>query len=208
MKNREKSFFIVQFSPDGNGVPYFMDKDWSPELPDYDLYNSPPVERLFSESYILKAKTKTLDGDYLVEDNLISMDMYGLCKELNVRCISIPVDIELYRKKVPAKKYFLFFLRSYLSIMDRDNSIYEVSVDHETGKFNTPEDRGLEKTYYESIDLFEIKEEINEHLFFCNEIAAPVCSDIFKSKFELLGLKGVGFKEINSDYKYSAWGAL
>lgn len=198
-------FFIVQSDPDGKGIPYFMDKHWTPELPDYEFYDSPPCEVDFFNAYSLKAKTYQLNGDYLVDENLVSNEMLYLCEKLNVKCIRIPVDINLHRGFRPQKKYFLFFPLSYLSILDKDESTYTISIDLDSGKLNTQEERGLKKTYYESIDKFKIKNNIREHLFFCNEIAASVCSIQFKNEYEALGLTGVSFKEINEHYQYSAW---
>ena len=198
-------FFIVQSDPDGKGIPYFMDKHWTPELPDYEFYDSPPCEGDFLNAYSLKAKTYQLNGDYLVDENLVSNEMLYLCEKLNVKCIRIPVDINLHRGFRPQKKYFLFFPLSYLSILDKDESTYAISIDLDSGKLNTQEERGLKKTYYESIDKFKIKNNIREHLFFCNEIAASVCSIQFKNEYETLGLTGVSFKEINDNYQYSAW---
>ncbi len=198
-------FFIVQSDPDGKGIPYFMDKHWTPELPDYEFYDSPPCEVDFLNAYSLKAKTYQLNGDYLVDENLVSNEMLYLCEKLNIKCIRIPVDINLHRGVRPQKKYFLFFPLSYLSILDKDESTYTISIDLDSGKLNTQEERGLKKTYYESIDKFKIKNNIREHLFFCNEIAASVCSIQFKNEYEALGLTGVSFKEINDNYQYSAW---
>ncbi|MCU7986726.1 MULTISPECIES: imm11 family protein [Shewanella] len=205
MSINPQAFFIVQSDPDGKGIPYFMDKHWTPELPDYEFYDSPPCEGDFLNAYSLKAKTYQLNGDYLVDENLVSNEMLYLCEKLNVKCIRIPVDINLHRGVRPQKKYFLFFPLSYLSILDKDESTYTISIDLDSGKLNTQEERGLKKTYYESIDKFKIKNNIREHLFFCNEIAASVCSIQFKNEYEALGLTGVSFKEINDNYQYSAW---
>ena len=205
MSTNLQPFFIVQSDPDGKGIPYFMDKHWTPELPDYEFYDSPPCEGDFLNAYSLKAKTYQLNGDYLVDENLVSNEMLYLCEKLNIKCIRIPVDINLHRGVRPQKKYFLFFPLSYLSILDKDESTYTISIDLDSGKLNTQEERGLKKTYYESIDKFKIKNNIHEHLFFCNEIAASVCSIQFKNEYETLGLTGVSFKEINDNYQYSAW---
>ena len=63
----------------------------------------------FLNAYSLKAKTYQLNGDYLVDENLISNEMLCLCEKLNVKCIRIPVDINLHRGVRPQKKYFLFY---------------------------------------------------------------------------------------------------
>lgn len=201
----KKSFFVLKYSPDGKGIPSFIDKIWTPELPDYDFYNFAPCAKSFLAKYDVKIKATKLDGDYLPEDELVSDSIRILCEELDVKCICIPVDVRLQRNRTPEKKYNLFFLTSYISILDQEHSVFNISIDPETGKLNTPEDRGLHKVFYDSIDLFKVRDDIDENLFFCNEIAAPVCSSAFKDEYENRGLTGITFIKIDDNYKYDAW---
>lgn len=205
MINSENEFFVIEYSPNDEDIPHFMDKVWVPELPDYDLFTAPPLPENFSDDYVVKLKTYKLNGDYFPNDNLISSDMLMLLSELKVKCISIPVKVELYKDKSPPKEYYLFYILSYLSIMDVSKSIFTISKDIETSEFNTPDGKGLDKIYYERIDEFKVRDDIHEHLFICNEISKPVCSSLFKSKFESLNLCGVKFEKIDGNYKYDAW---
>ncbi|MFG1175844.1 imm11 family protein [Erwiniaceae bacterium CAU 1747] len=205
MMNSESEFFVIEYSPNDEGIPHFMDKEWVPELPDYDLFTAPPSPDDFSDGYAVKVKSYKLDGDYFPNDNLISSDMLMLLSELNVKCISIPAMVGLYKNKAPSKNYYLFYILSYLSIIDESKSIFTISTDIETGELNTPEDKGLDKIYYEKIDKFKIRGDVQEHLFFCKEISKPVCSLLFKSEFEKLKLTGVTFERIDDNYKYDAW---
>ncbi|MBI6549756.1 hypothetical protein [Xenorhabdus lircayensis] len=205
MINTENNFFIVKYAPDGVGLPDFMDKEWSPELPYYDIYKNPPSLETLADKYNIKIKSYQLDGDFFVKDRLISLEMLKLCNELKINCITVPVEIQLYRKKIPQKQYFIFFLSDYLSILDLNKSVFSISKDIYTGKLETPEDSGLDRIYYETIDKFCIKEGISQHLFFCQELAKPVCSHVFKEKFESLNLKGAEFEIIDNNYKYDAW---
>ncbi|PHM73080.1 imm11 family protein [Xenorhabdus kozodoii] len=205
MTHTENDFFIVKYSPDGVGIPYFMDKEWNPELPSYDIYKKPPSLEELADKYNIKIKSNQLDGDFFVKDRLVSLDILNLCKELKINCITVPVTIQLYRNKTPKKQYFLFFLSDYISILDPEKSIFSISRDIYTDKLDTPEDKGLDKIYYEKIDKFHIKEDISKHLFFCQELSKPVCSNVFKEKFESLNLKGVEFEIIDDNYKYDAW---
>lgn len=205
MSSNQNCFFIVQFIPGGAGVPPFFGKDWTPELPDYTFYDSPPREETFATSYRLKAKTISLNGDYFVEDHLASMAMCDLCERLNVKFFHIPVEIDLYRGKTPKKSYYLFFLKSYISILDRESSIYSLSNDMENANLNTSKPSERTRLFYDSIELFKVKASISENLFFCNELMLPVCSKVFKDECERLGLEGVGFKPLDESYKYSAW---
>ncbi|MCG8710944.1 hypothetical protein JHU04_004262 [Brenneria sp. 4F2] len=208
MSSNKNCFFIVQFLPGSAGVPPFFGKDWAPELPDYSFYDSPPQEEIFATSYRLKAKTRDLSGDYFIEDNLASMDMCNLCERLNVKFIRIPVEIDLYRRKSPRKKYYLFFLKNYISILDKKNSIYSLSTDMENGDLNISESSEGARLFYDSIELFKVKGGISENLFFCSELMLPVCSKLFKEECERLDLEGVRFKPLDDSYKYSAWEGL
>ncbi|MRX40866.1 hypothetical protein GJU43_16375 [Flavobacterium sp. LC2016-23] len=206
MINDENDFFVIEYQPNDSGMPHFMDKEWKPELPDYDFFKAPPSSGDFSDHYLAKVKAYNLDGDYFPDDDLISSEMLMLVSKLDVKFISVPIKVSLYRDKTPSNKYFLFYLSSYLSIMDEDSSVFTISKDIETGKLNTPDERGLDNTHYEKIDKFKIRSDIKEHLFFCKEISKPVCSLLFKSEFESLKLRGVKFEKIDDNYKYDPWG--
>ena len=205
MNSNQNCFFIVQFLPGSAGVPPFFDKEWMPELPDYSFYDSPPREEMFATSYRLKAKTTNLSGDYFIEDDLASIDMCDLCERLNVKFIRIPVEVDLYRGKTPRKKYYLFFLKSYIPILDREKSIYSLSTDMGNEDLNISEFSEGARFFYDSIELFKVKSDINENLFFCSELMLPVCSQVFKDECERLSLEGMCFKPLDDNYKYSAW---
>lgn len=207
MIDSQNSFFIIERSPDNEGVPAYMAKEYKPELPDFsfNIFEKPADPSQFAEKYFIKAKASKLDGDFLPEDFLASIEFINLCNKLNVKHIQIPVDLKLYRDKTPEKKYFLFFMLTYLDALDEEKSEFIVSVDINTGKPNTPEGRGLERTYYEKIDKFYVKDDISENLFFCREISKPVCSNKFKEKYESLNLKGIKFTAIDDNYKFDAW---
>jgi len=96
-------------------------------------------------------------------------------------------------------------LLDYIEALDQSNSRYSVSRDVDSGLLNTKEERGLDKTYYDEIDLFIVKKEIKSNLFFCQELSKPVCSKLFKEKFEIHKLKGIEFKAIDESFKYDAW---
>lgn len=205
MSNTTEQFYVMEYLPDDAGSPYFMDKEWDPELPDYDIFTAPPKPTDFSPLYRLKSNATQLDGDFLISDNLVSFNFLKLCEEFLVHSVHIPVNISLLRKKKPEKDYYLFFLLDYVEILDREKSDYTISQDVESGLLNTPESRGLDKTYYDAIDLFIVKKEIKNNLFFCRELSKPVCSNSFKEKFEMFGLKGIDFKSIDENFRYDAW---
>jgi hypothetical protein len=195
----------MEYTPDGLGSPYFMDKNWAPELPDYDIFVAPPTINDFESKYVLKVDSAHLDGDYLVSDNLASSLFLDLCKEFGVNLICRPLEVQLLNKKSPEKKYFLFFLADYMEILDKEKSTYIVSTDIDSGLPDTPEDRGLDKTYYDKIDVFIVNDNVSSNLFFCQDISKPVCSGEFKNKFEALGLKSIEFHPLDESFRYDAW---
>ncbi|KJV35876.1 MULTISPECIES: imm11 family protein [Erwiniaceae] len=205
MNKSNEIFYVMEYLPDDAGCPHFMDKNWDPELPDYDIFVSPPVESNFAKSYALKAASEKLDGDYLISDNLVSSGFLNLCEKFGVRKISRHADITLLKKKKPEKEYFLFFLVDYIEILDKEKSLFNISHDIESGLPDTPEARGLDKTYYDKIDRFIIKKDVEKHLFFCQELSKPVCSKALKDEFQTLGMKGIEFKIIDEDFKYDPW---
>ncbi|XTZ38655.1 imm11 family protein [Salmonella enterica] len=205
MSNSVAEFYVMEYLPDDAGSPYFMDKEWAPDLPDYDIFTAPPAIGDFVDKYYLKASAIQLDGDFLVNDNLVSADFFYLCKEFSANIIHIPVDISLIKGGKPKKEYYLFFLLDYIEILDQKESQYVISHDIESGLPNTPAARGLDKNYYETIDLFVVKKKIKSNFFFCQELSKPVCSKAFKEKFEERGLKSIEFKIIDENFKYDAW---
>ncbi len=205
MNKTTEQFYVMEYLPDNAGNPFFMDKTWDPELPDYDIFMSPPNACDFSSLYRLRASTIQLDGDYLINDNLVSSDFIKVCEECFANNIHIPVDISLLKNKKPEREYYLFFLLDYIEALDQSNSRYSVSRDIDSGLLNTKEERGLDKTYYDEIERFIVKKEIKTNLFFCQELSKPVCSKFFKERFEIYNLKGIEFKAIDESFKYNAW---
>ena len=98
VNNLIEEYYVMEYQPDGTGSPYFMEKIWEPELPDYDIFTAPPGPSDFQSGYHLKAAASLLDGDFLISDNLVSLDFYKLCSKFSVNSIHIPVEIELCKK--------------------------------------------------------------------------------------------------------------
>jgi len=109
MNKTTEQFYVMEYLSDNAGNPFFMHKIWDPQLPDYDIFMSPPNISDFSSLYRLRASTNQLDGDYLISDNLVSYDFMKVCEECFANNIYIPVDISLLKNKKPEKKYYLFF---------------------------------------------------------------------------------------------------
>ncbi len=200
-----QDFYVMEYLPDDAGSPHFMDKNWSPELPDYDIFTSPPEEHSFSENYRLKASTEELDCDFSFIDNLASSVFIELCNKYGVSYLCRNLNISLLKRKKPEKEYFLFYLTDYIEILDKEKSKYIISQDIYTGLPDTTDSRGLSKTYYDEISNFVIKKDLKKDLFFCQELSRPVCSLKFKEDFESRNLKGIEFINIDDNFKYNAW---
>ncbi|WNY83039.1 hypothetical protein NNQ28_01075 [Cronobacter dublinensis] len=114
---------------------------------------------------------------------------------LNVEYLNVPLKIELSNRVGLSKNYNLFYLKKYVSIIDKDKSEYEID------DFITDD----EKIYFSKIDRFVVKEGVNDHLFFCTDIGKPVCSLYFKERFAKQGLVGIDFIGIDSNYRYDEW---
>lgn len=206
MKKYKNKFYTLECNPGVAGLPPYIDKKYTPDLPYFDIFTSPPKEEDFIERYKLRTSVKDISGDYFLDDDIVSSDLVKMCQSLNIAFLSVPLDIVLNGRKYPSKNYSLFYLKKYISILDVKESSYEISRDLDSGKLNTPQEMGLDKVYYEKITNFVIKKDINEDLFFCTDIIKPVCSEKFKSLFQEKCFSGINFIPIDSSYSYDAWG--
>ncbi|ELQ6018341.1 hypothetical protein R2225_003389 [Cronobacter sakazakii] len=188
-------FFVINFKPDGEGLPHYIDKEYTPELPTFNIHDGLPKLNEFRNRYTLKTTVDNLAGDYYPLDDLASDEMLSLCSELNVQYFNVPLKIELSHRIGLSKNYNLFYLKKYISIIDKDKSEYEID------DFITDD----EKIYFSKIDRFVVKEGVNDHLFFCPDIGKPVCSLDFKERFTKQGFVGIDFIAIDSNYKYDEW---
>ncbi|MDR7343347.1 hypothetical protein J2X14_001759 [Pantoea alhagi] len=205
MKENNNKFYILQYNPEDAGLPPYIDKKYTPDLPCFDIFTSPPKEEYFIDRYKLRTSVKDMSGDYFLDDDIVSSDLMKMCQGLNVAFLSFPLDIVLNGRKKPSKNYNLFYLKKYISILDIEESSYEISRDLDSGKLNTPQEMGLDKVYYEKITNFVIKKDINEDLFFCTDIIKPVCSEKFKYLFQEKCFSGINFIPIDNRYSYDAW---
>lgn len=199
-----KKFYIVKYSPDGKGAPYFFDKHFEPDLPEYDMFNVPPNPGAFEKNYKLRALTSEISADFLPDDNMVSKAVLNVCEELGVNFLARPLDVTLSKKKKSVKEYFLFFLQDYISILDRASSVYKEGQDF--SQVDDQERKFPERHFYDKIDHFVVQGSIIKDLFWCLDVSQPVCSDVFKRNFLELGLAGIEFVPIDSNYIYDPWG--
>lgn len=91
-----------------------MDKEWGPELPDYDIYTAPPGATNFCPVYRLRTNATQLDGNFLVNDNLVSVDFLKLCEQCQVRSIRIPVEASLLKENLRKNIIFYWIILRFL----------------------------------------------------------------------------------------------
>lgn len=196
-----KNYYVISYLPDGKDCPYFVEKDWVPQLPYFDIYRNPPDRELFSDKYVLQAKTTRLNGDFLIEDDIASERAIQLISDFNTPYFSIPIEVNLQRGKVPKKKYELFYLTQYISILDIDGSIFATAA----SPGSPPESDNSGRMYFDRIDKFHVRKDIESDLFFCIDISKAVCSGEFKSEYEARSLTGLKFTPIDESFVYDPW---
>lgn len=155
-----KSFFALK-----DNVHSYLPIEWDIVLPNFVVdefgANYPP-EHLLLEHYAVKAKDYKLEEDYRISQNVVSSNVLDICAKLGISFVSSRLDIVLYRKKTPLKKYYFFYPKDRVVLMDLDKSSFAFSqVVSEDGK-STVENRD----YYDAIDQLIVKSNISSKLFF------------------------------------------
>jgi hypothetical protein len=205
MKSISKAdFFLIKYKPDSDGIPIYFETIWSPELPRFHYPSGDFDRTLFKNLYSVKAKTKKLTGDWLINNLLASDRLLELCNRLGVEFISAEAKISLYRNEVSEKHYNFFIPSERLDLLNEEKSIFNISTNLETGKLATRE-IGLDSTYYDRIDKFIVRTDVMRDLFLCTELKKVVCSIRFKEKYEDALMSGVAFEPIDENFRYDPW---
>lgn len=201
-----KKYYVVESLPDGLGVPYFLDKHWSPELPIFDIFSSSPNESLFEDFYNVRILADCINGDYFPDDSLISDEMLLLLVKYGVNFFSRKVEVRLSKKNNPKKKYNLFFLKDYVYLLDQEKSVFVLAENSSSGYNASEVGDGPQDIFYDKIEGFIVKKDVVNDFFFCKEITKPVCSEEVKDEFNTLNMKGVQFIPLDDKYKFDPWG--
>jgi hypothetical protein len=196
-------FFILSRSPDKD-VPSFVEMIWTPGLPKFHFPSGKINRGEFADSYSIQAKSQKFTGDYFLNDYVASDQFVDLCQIFSVDFISTGADITLLKGKKPEKSYNFFMPMERVDLLDEGNSVFSVSKDLETGELKTRE-AGLDSTYYDKIDLFVIRPEVDRHLFLCTELKKTVCSAKFKKAFEDARMSGIAFEPIDQNFRHDPW---
>ncbi|EKM0529516.1 hypothetical protein ACOQWH_004257, partial [Cronobacter turicensis] len=88
-------FFVINFKPDGEGLAHYIDKEYIPELPTFNIHAGLPELTDFCDHYTLKTTVNNLSGDYYPLDDLASDEMLSLCSDLSVEYFNVPLKIEI-----------------------------------------------------------------------------------------------------------------
>lgn len=193
-----KEFYIVKYKPDGKSAPYFFDLEWSPELPEFHYPSKSPTDESFAESYSAVADVKGLRADWLIDHFLGSDRFLAICDEFDCRYVSRAIDLSLSDSSESLSKSYNFFVPlDRVRAMDVEKSSFVIDGNDKTG-FS-------EDVQYEKIDKLVIRNDIELHLFYFEEIREFVCSREFFNVVSEKKIIGLDFSLIDSGFKYAPW---
>jgi hypothetical protein len=201
----DASFFIPTYQADGSGLPAYFETIWTPELPEFHYPSGTPKNLSLNPAYDVRAKTTKLTGDWYIDDFIASKNTLELASALDVKFLHAPLHVKLNRDKNIEDKYYFFMPLERVDLLDREKSIFNISINMGTGKPATPEDSGLDSTYYDKIEKFVPKRDVHRDLFLCTELKKIVCSVKFRQEWESARLFGLTFTPLNSDFRYDPW---
>lgn len=199
----DSGFFVIVDKPNA-GVPVFFETIWSPEMPLFHFPSGKIDRSLFADFYSVKVKSRKMTGDYFVNEYISSGNFLRLCEEVGADFIFAKMDVTLLGKNTPKEDYYFFMPMERVDLLDEENSVFTISTNLETGKLSTRE-IGLDSTYYDKIDLFVAKKNVDRDLFLCTELKEIVCSARFKKMFEDARMSGIDFEPIDQDFRYDPW---
>lgn len=104
----------------------------------------------------------------------------------------------------PAKRYFVFLPATHISLLDFENSIFEIERLRENG------DATIHKDFpdipvYSKIEKFIVKNIEVPHLLQCIDIFSLVCTDTFKKEALNRNFHGLKFIPLDETYVYDPW---
>lgn len=194
-------FYVLKYTPDGAGSPYFFETNWLPELPDFHYPTENPKK--LNNQYEVNAKIDFVDADYLPDQFLASRKLITLCNQLAIDAVYRKVDLIGLRGKI--KDYYFFAPTKRISLLDEGKSKFSRDVDKHTGRPATSLEEDGEFPVYEIIDRFVVSPLVCSHLFFCRELKELVCSETFRAKFVEARMKGISFEAIDNKFRYAPW---
>lgn len=201
-------YYAIHYAPDGKACPYHLSGEYSPAEWEFDGIEAKPLEIRTTKPYYLylpKSAVQKLDFDYYDRaPNLVSVRFLEVCKRLNVKFNTVPLNIMSKSGQPVNQLYYIFFAGDNISLLDQDRSAYTVEHVTETG------DVMIDRLFppnpvYNRIDRFSCKQMETPAMFFCIEIMRLVCTESFQKYANEAGLKGLRFVSIDENYVYDPW---
>ncbi|PHN51106.1 imm11 family protein [Pseudomonas syringae] len=193
-----REFYAIVYNPGSEGVPYFFDIEWVPDLPTFHYPSGNPIEHSLTSHYRAIADTPKINADWLPDHFLASKKLLEICDHLRCSYISRPIEINI-QGKVSEKKYFFFVASDRINAIDLDMSTFTLDTNPkiDASIFNAPT--------YERIEKLVLLKNIESDLFYFEEIRKIVCSSDFREACIEKGLSGLSFKNLDEDYQYAPW---
>ena len=206
--NMTDKFHVLEYEPDDKGCPYYLSERATPKEWEWDGYDTKPFDVKITKNYSSKITDKDInfiDFDlYRTDSPYVSDKFVALCKELSVSFRAIPIDITMRDGSRPEKTYFVFLPASYISLIDVENSIFEIERLRENGDATMHRDFP-DIPVYSKIENFRTKDIEAPHLFQCIDIFSLVCTDVFKIEALKRNLRGLKFTPLDETYIYDPW---
>lgn len=193
------ALFVITYEPGVRGCPLVLkgnlNHDW-----EWDEHDPDPDKFTISHDYEYRSKNPLIDFDFWNSVAIASESFVALCNEFGARTRRVPVRIVQSNKEPTTKRYFYLLWKDWLSILDREESDYELDRDLATGE--PISDRYFPSvTRCETITRFVVDEAKvkGKHVFKCIDLDDEVvCDDQFRNACfgkKLLGLKFVPIEE-------------
>lgn len=153
----------------------------------------------------LNINLKELDFDfYSVSLIYVSKRFLEVCDSLGVKYRAVPIELTKGDECLK-DEFYIFLAAENIAVMDREKSDYTIARNFETGEVSESQVfPGLENV--DAINNLVMVENIESHLFVCQETLELFCSDEFRQKAD--SLKGIEFTKIDRGYRYDPWGEL
>jgi len=209
MSAEEKDYYVVESDKDGHGL-VSMNGYFNVEKFEWEACEYNPLACEIKKSYKLaltglNGSLRDLDFDfYRVSLTYVSERFLKVCDALGIKYRAVPMALS-QGKECREDDFYIFLPAEHIAVMDRERSDYTIARDLETGAIS--ENRifpGLENV--DSINNLIMVEQVESHLFICQETLELFCSGAFFRKAS--GLKGIRFKKIDRDYRYDPWSEL
>lgn len=203
----DKKYFAVRYDSTGEGCPIVLTGFFNIDEFEWEPFEPCPTKIKVAKNYELSLSglempLGKLDFDYYqLGGEYVSLKFLKLCDTLRISYRAIPLKINL-NDESRENEFFIFLPGESLAALDRDKSVFEQSVDCDTGlAIQSPLYSGA--VSYDSVTRFVLSEALSSDLFRCQETLEIFCSEKFMVAAQ--ELKGIKFDPIDESYRYDAW---